>query len=81
MATSSPDRGSRLYDLVAAGLSAYARARFRVRVLGGPIELSERTLLVSSHRSDDDVPLFVAAVYRQLHGLFRRSGAHPLRRP
>jgi 1-acyl-sn-glycerol-3-phosphate acyltransferase len=74
MATTPPDRGSRLYDLVAAGLAGYAHARFRVRVLGAPLRLDERTLLVSSHRSDSDVPLIVAALYRQAHGLLRRGG-------
>jgi 1-acyl-sn-glycerol-3-phosphate acyltransferase len=74
MATRAPDRGSRLYDLVALGLAGYARTRLRVRVLGAPLELGERTLLVSSHRSDADVPLIVAALYRQAHGPIRRGG-------
>jgi 1-acyl-sn-glycerol-3-phosphate acyltransferase len=64
---------SRFYDLVALGLAAYAYAGFRVRPTGAPMELDAGGLLVSSHRSDVDVPLFVATVYRGAHGLWRRN--------
>jgi 1-acyl-sn-glycerol-3-phosphate acyltransferase len=63
----------RLYDLGAYGLAAYARARFRVRALGARFELAPRTLVVSSHRSDDDVPVLVACLYPQAHGRWRRN--------
>jgi 1-acyl-sn-glycerol-3-phosphate acyltransferase len=63
----------RLYDVGAYGLAAYARARFRVRALGEPFSLAPRTLVVSSHRSDDDVPVLVACLYPQAHGRWRRN--------
>ena len=63
----------RLYDLGAYGVAAYARARFRVRALGERFELAPRTLIVSSHRSDDDVPVLVACLYSQAHGRWRRN--------
>ena len=62
-----------LYDATALGLGAYARARFRVRALGARFEPGPGTLVISSHRSDADVPLIVAALYRQAHGLWRRN--------
>jgi len=65
--------GSALYDLGALGLATYARARFRVRALGVPFALDPHGLVVSSHRSDDDVPVIVAAVYRGAHGRWRRN--------
>lgn len=64
---------SRLYDLVALGLWAYVHARYRVRVVGAPFVLEEGTLVVSTHRSDDDIPLIAGALYRQAHGLVRRN--------
>jgi 1-acyl-sn-glycerol-3-phosphate acyltransferase len=70
-------RDTRLYDLVALSLSAYVHACYRVRVLGAPFALEERLLVVSSHRSDDDIPLVVGGLYRQAHGLLRRNpGVH-----
>jgi 1-acyl-sn-glycerol-3-phosphate acyltransferase len=64
---------TRLYDAGALGLGAYARARFRVRALGAPFRPAAGALVVSSHRSDDDVPVIVGALYRQAHGLWRRG--------
>lgn len=73
----APGSESRLYDAVALGLSVYARRRYRIRVLGAPFELRGRTLLASTHRSDDDIPLLVGALYRQAHGRLRRGpGIH-----
>ena len=63
----------RLYDVTAYALTAYARARFRVRPLGEPFRMEPRTLIVSSHRSDDDVPVLVACIYPQAHGRWRRG--------
>jgi 1-acyl-sn-glycerol-3-phosphate acyltransferase len=63
----------RLYDVGAHAIAAYARARYRVRPLGEPFELAPRTLVVSSHRSDDDVPVLVACIYPQIHGRWRRG--------
>jgi 1-acyl-sn-glycerol-3-phosphate acyltransferase len=68
-----PERG-RIYDLVALGLASYARARFRVRTLGARFALDPHGLVVSSHRSDDDVPVVVSAFYRPAHGRWRRNG-------
>ncbi|HZT52859.1 MAG TPA: hypothetical protein VE995_00590 [Gaiellaceae bacterium] len=66
---------SAFYDLVALGLSVYARARFRIRVLGAPVERRAGMLYVSTHRSDDDVPLLVAALYGRVHELPRHGPA------
>ncbi|HET7573334.1 MAG TPA: hypothetical protein VFJ77_11775 [Gaiellaceae bacterium] len=66
-----PRGETRLYDAVAAGLAGYAHARYRIRVLGAPFRLADGTLVVSTHRSDDDVPLIVGALYRRAHGLVR----------
>jgi 1-acyl-sn-glycerol-3-phosphate acyltransferase len=63
-----------LYDLVALGLGSYAHARFRVRALGARFEPGAGTLVISSHRSDADVPLIIGALYRQAHGRWRRNG-------
>jgi 1-acyl-sn-glycerol-3-phosphate acyltransferase len=63
----------RLYDLTAYALTAYARARFRVRPLGARFEPAPRTLVVSSHRSDNDVPVFVTCIYPQAHGRWNRG--------
>jgi 1-acyl-sn-glycerol-3-phosphate acyltransferase len=63
-----------IYEAVALGLTGYARAAFRVRAVGERRPLEPGTLIVSSHRSDADVPLFVAGFYRCAHGLLRRNG-------
>jgi 1-acyl-sn-glycerol-3-phosphate acyltransferase len=60
-----------VYDLVALGLSAYARASFRVERIGARFALDPGGLVVSSHRSDADVPVIISAIYRQAHGLVR----------
>ena len=53
-----------LYDLVAAGMRAYTGARFDVRTFHTDrLCLEPRTLYVSTHRSDDDVPLLCGALY------------------
>jgi hypothetical protein len=62
----------RLYDFTALVLATYARARYRVQPLGARFTMQPRTLIVSSHRSDDDVPVLVAGIYRQAHGRLRR---------
>ena len=62
-----------LYDVTAYAVSAYARTRYRVRALGARFALEPRTLVVSSHRSDDDVPVLVACLYAQAHGRWRRN--------
>ena len=64
---------TRLYEVVALVLGAYARARFRVRTVGAPFRPPPGALVVSSHRSDDDVPLIIATLYRPLHGRWRRN--------
>jgi 1-acyl-sn-glycerol-3-phosphate acyltransferase len=63
-----------IYEAVALGLATYARSAFRVRALGERHPLEPGTLIVSSHRSDADVPLFVAGFYRYAHGRLRRNG-------
>jgi 1-acyl-sn-glycerol-3-phosphate acyltransferase len=67
------DVGSRLYDVTALALTTYARTCYRVRRVGARFELAPRTLVVSSHQSDDDVPVLVTCLYRPAHGLWRRG--------
>lgn len=64
---------NRAYDAVALGLGAYARSRFRLRVLGEPFVLDPGAIVVASHRSDDDVPVLIGALYRAAHGRLRRN--------
>jgi len=63
----------RLYDLGAYAIGAYARSRFRLQSLGERFTMEPRTLVVSSHRSDADVPVLAAALYRPAHGRWRRG--------
>jgi 1-acyl-sn-glycerol-3-phosphate acyltransferase len=63
----------RLYDLGAYALAVYTRARFHLCVLGERLRLEPRTLIVSSHRSDADVPVLATALYPVLHGRWRRG--------
>ena len=65
--------GGRLYDIGAYGVAAYARLKYRIRPLGERFELKPRTLVVASHRSDDDVPVLVVCIYPQAHGRWRRG--------
>ena len=61
-------RRSLFYDAVALGLTAYARLAFRVRALNGEaLRLEPETLLIANHPSEADVPVAVAALYRQVH--------------
>lgn len=64
----------RLYDAVALGLSAYSHASFRICPLGERFELEPRTLVVSTHRSDADVPVLITTLYPQAHGRIRLRG-------
>jgi 1-acyl-sn-glycerol-3-phosphate acyltransferase len=64
----------RLYDAGALGLAGYARTRFRVRPLGARFALDPGGLVVSSHRSDADVPVLVSVLYRHAYGRFRLRG-------
>jgi 1-acyl-sn-glycerol-3-phosphate acyltransferase len=53
-----------LYDLAGIGLWVYVRAAFDVRVLGREhLRLRPRTLIVVTHRSDADVPVFAHCLY------------------
>lgn len=53
-----------LQDPVAAGLIAYVRARFRVRIFGSAqLRIEPGQIIAPSHRSDNDVPVLVAAMY------------------
>jgi 1-acyl-sn-glycerol-3-phosphate acyltransferase len=62
-----------LYELVGAGMAAYARAVHRVVVLGlERLRLEPRVVLVSTHLSDADVPVLAGGLY---------SGAHMWRDP
>lgn len=64
----------RLYDVVALGLSAYARSRFRVCPLGARFRLDPHSLVVCTHRSDADVPVLISVLYRHAHGRLRVRG-------
>jgi 1-acyl-sn-glycerol-3-phosphate acyltransferase len=51
---------------VAAGMAAYVRLRFRPHVFGlEHLRLGPGTIVASNHRSDNDVPVLVAALYPQ----------------
>jgi 1-acyl-sn-glycerol-3-phosphate acyltransferase len=64
----------RLYDAVALALTAYARSAFRVHPLGDRFRLDPGALVVSSHRSDGDVPVLISVLYEHAYGRFRRRG-------
>jgi 1-acyl-sn-glycerol-3-phosphate acyltransferase len=67
-----------LYDVVGFGMRAYSGTAFRVRVLGPKrFRLSPRTLIVSTHRKESDVPLVAPALYfRALLWRHRRARMH-----
>jgi hypothetical protein len=51
---------------VAAGMTAYVRVRLRPRVFGlEHLRLEPGTIVAPNHRSDNDVPVLVAALYPQ----------------
>lgn len=53
-----------LYDAVAAGMWAYSNMAFRVTVLGpSRFRLAPRTLIVSTHRRETDVPIICPPLY------------------
>jgi 1-acyl-sn-glycerol-3-phosphate acyltransferase len=53
-----------LYDAVAFGMRAYTRVAFRVTVLGPEsFRLAPRTLIVSTHRRETDVPVICPPLY------------------
>jgi hypothetical protein len=53
-----------LYDAVGVGMWAYSNAAFRVVVLGPrPFRLEPRTLIVSTHRRETDVPVIGPVLY------------------
>ncbi|HYY33298.1 MAG TPA: hypothetical protein VE693_06895 [Gaiellaceae bacterium] len=53
-----------VYDAVAFGMWAYTNAAFRVRVLGPRrFRLAPRTLIVSAHRRESDVPVICPPLY------------------
>lgn len=53
-----------LYDAVAAGMWAYSRAAFRVTVIGPEsFRLAPRTMIVSTHRRETDVPVICPPLY------------------
>ncbi len=54
---------TRVYDLAALVLLVYARTRYRVRALGAPLELRHPSLVVATHRREDDAPVLVGALY------------------
>jgi 1-acyl-sn-glycerol-3-phosphate acyltransferase len=53
-----------LYDAVGLGMWAYSNAAFRVTVIGPKsFRLAPRTLIVSTHRRETDVPLLCPPLY------------------
>jgi 1-acyl-sn-glycerol-3-phosphate acyltransferase len=53
-----------LYDAVAAGMWMYTRAAFRVTVIGPEsFRLAPRTMIVSTHRRETDVPVICPPLY------------------
>jgi 1-acyl-sn-glycerol-3-phosphate acyltransferase len=63
-----------MYDAVALGLGAYSRARFRVCPLGERFQLDPQSLVVSTHRSDADVPVLISTLYPHAYGRLRVRG-------
>lgn len=63
---------------VAGGMSAYARAVFRVRMFGSErLRIQPGTLVVVSHRSEQDVPLLIGSVYESFAATAGRAGFWP----
>jgi 1-acyl-sn-glycerol-3-phosphate acyltransferase len=57
-------RGPAPQDPVALGMLAYVRASFRVRVFGlEHLRVEPGQIFAPSHRSDNDVPLFITVLY------------------
>lgn len=55
-----------LYCLVGLGMGTFSRLRFRLRVYGADrLNLARGTILVSTHRSDFDVPLVCGIISRK----------------
>ena len=53
-----------LYDAVGFGMGAYVRLAFRLRRLGpAQLRLAPRTLIVSTHRRESDVPVIASELY------------------
>jgi hypothetical protein len=53
-----------LYDFVGIGMRAYGGVAFKVRRLGATaFRLAPRTLIVSTHRRESDVPLIASELY------------------
>jgi 1-acyl-sn-glycerol-3-phosphate acyltransferase len=53
-----------LYDAVAAGMWTYSHAAFRVTVIGPEsFRLAPRTMIVSTHRRETDVPVICPPLY------------------
>lgn len=65
-----------LYDLSCVGMRLFTRRAFEVHVLGREhLALRPRTLIVLTHRSDHDVPVFAGELY--FHEVLRRRGLLP----
>ena len=65
-----------LYDLVALGMTGYTDAKYDAAFVGADrLRLEPGMLLVSTHRSDDDVPLLCARLY-WAERVWRRTATH-----
>jgi hypothetical protein len=59
----APETGL-LYDVVGTGMRAYVGTRFDLRTFGTDhVRLDPGTIVVSTHRSDHDVPLICGTIY------------------
>ncbi|HJS95164.1 MAG TPA: hypothetical protein VJ741_12955, partial [Solirubrobacteraceae bacterium] len=65
-------------DPVALGMIAYVRARFRLRVFGSAhLRIEARQIVAPSHRSDNDVPVLIAALYPAWSAAVARGAPWP----
>lgn len=69
----SPVRRALFYDLVGVGMTAYARAAFRLRTVGRELRLEPSTLLVANHPRESDPAVMVGALYPRVHRFGRRQ--------
>ena len=63
---------------VGLGMQAYVHANFRLRIFGlEHLNMEPGTIVAASHRSDDDVPLLIAALYTRWVRAYAQGGSWP----
>src|SRR6185437_726177 len=65
-------------DPVPLGMTAYVRARFRLRVFGSEhLRIEPRQIIAPSHRSDNDVPVLISVIYPAWSAAVARGAPWP----